>query len=61
MPQMHRSLKDLLCYPSVSKRSHLRRQSAFSSVLPERPLAAKGGTTWATNKFSLNARLPRNI
>jgi hypothetical protein len=37
----------LLCYPNVFRRSHFRRQSVSSSVLPERPLAAKGGTAWA--------------
>ena len=56
---------DLLCNPSIFKRSHLCRQSAFWSVLPERPLAVKGGTTYVGEKhgqqFCLNARLPRNI
>ena len=40
---------DIVQPPSSSKRSHFFRQSAFSSVLPERPLAAKCGTTWARN------------
>jgi hypothetical protein len=37
----------LLCYLSVFRRSQFRHQSVSSSVLPERPLAAKGGTAWA--------------
>ena len=45
---------DLLCNPSVFKRSHLCCQSAFSSVLPERPLAVKGGTTTWARKMADN-------
>ena len=34
-------------YPSVFSRSCFRQQSVYSSVQPERPLVAKGGTVWA--------------
>jgi hypothetical protein len=37
----------LIVLPQCFRRSHFRRQSFSSSVLSERPLAAKGGTAWA--------------
>jgi hypothetical protein len=49
----------LLCNPCLSycfRRSHFRHQSVSSSVQPERPLVAKGGTTWAR---CLKCRSPR--
>ena len=51
----------LLCYPCTIlvfiRCSHFRRPSVSSSVQPERPIAAKGGTVWARNiagNFCLN-------
>ena len=46
-PQMHRSQEAYCATPPSFRRSHLATSPSSSSVQPERPLVAKGGTVWA--------------